>query len=109
MSRYDTYARFDDRKLEEQEIGFKGFNDRLRPDQIGPGMLQKSENGRLDLNGQWQSRKGVKKRLSPFAVSGTALRLPTENEIIAGSKEKLLPHTISAGLHILVELKVINN
>ena len=95
MSRYDTYTRFDDRKLEEQELGFKGFNDRLRPDQIGPGMLQKSENGRLDLNGQWQSRKGVQNRLSPFAVSGTALRLPTADEITAGTTS-LLPHTITA-------------
>ena len=98
MSRYDTYSRFDDRKLEEQEIGFKGFNDRLRPDQIGSGMLQKSENGRLDLNGQWQSRKGVQNRLSPFAVSGTAVRLPTEGDITLGEK-MLLSHTISAATH----------
>ena len=95
MPRYDTYTRFDDRKLEEQELGFKGFNDRLRPDQIGPGLLQKSENGRLDLNGQWQSRKGVQNRLSPFAVSGTALRLPTESEVTAGTIT-LLSHTITA-------------
>jgi hypothetical protein len=99
MSRYDTYVRFDDRKLEEQELGFKGFNDRLRPDQIGPGLLQKSQNGRLDLNGQWQSRKGVQNRLSPFAVSGTALRLPTEDEITAGTI-MLLSHTITAATHI---------
>jgi len=99
MARYDTYTRFDDRKLEEQELGFKGFNDRLRPDQIGPGLLQKSENGRLDLNGQWQSRKGVQNRLSPFAVSGTALRLPTEDEITAG-EIMLLSHTITAATHI---------
>jgi hypothetical protein len=98
MARYDTYTRFDDRKLEEQELGFKGFNDRLRPDQIGSGLLQKSENGRLDLNGQWQSRKGVQNRLSPFAVSGTALRLPTEDEISAGTI-MLLPHTVRSGTH----------
>ena len=99
MARYDTYTRFDDRKLEEQELGFKGFNDRLRPDQIASGLLQKSENGRLDLNGQWQSRKGVQNRLSPFAVSGTALRLPTEDEISAGTI-MLLSHTITAATHI---------
>ena len=99
MARYDTYTRFDDRKLEEQELGFKGFNDRLRPDQIGPGLLQKSENGRLDLNGQWQSRKGVQNRLSPFAVSGTALRLPTSDEITAGTI-MLLSHTVTAATHI---------
>jgi hypothetical protein len=99
MARYDTYLAGDDRKLEEQELGFKGFNDRLRPDQIGPGLLQKSENGRLDLNGQWQSRKGVQNRLSPFAVSGTALRLPTSDEITAGTI-MLLSHTVTAATHI---------
>jgi len=93
MSRYDTYKAGDDRKLEEQELGFKGFNDRLRPDQIQSGLLQKSENARLDLNGQWQSRKGVQNRLSPFAVSGTALRLPTEDEVTAGTVT-LLSHSI---------------
>jgi hypothetical protein len=98
MSRYDTYKAGDDRKLEEQELGFKGFNDRLRPDQIQSGLLQKSENARLDLNGQWQSRKGVQNRLSPFAVSGTALRLPTEDEITAG-EIMLLSHTVSAATH----------
>ena len=95
MGRYDTYTRFDDRKLEEQELGFLGFNDRLRPDQLKTGILQKSQNGRLDLNGQWQSRKGVNNKLAPFAVSGTALRLPTEDEISAGTT-RLLPHTITA-------------
>ena len=98
MSRYDTYTAGDDRKLEEQELGFKGFNDRLRPDQIQSGLLQKSENARLDLNGQWQSRKGVQNRLSPFAVSGTALRLPTEDEVTAG-EIMLLSHTVSAATH----------
>jgi hypothetical protein len=68
------------------------------PDQISVGLLQKSENGRLDLNGQWQSRKGVQNRLSPFAVSGSALRLPTEDEISAG-EIMLLSHTISAATH----------
>jgi hypothetical protein len=99
MARYDTYLAGDDRKLEEQELGFKGFNDRLRPDQIGSGLLQKSQNGRLDLNGQWQSRKGIQNRLSPFAVSGTALRLPTEDEITDG-EIMLLSHTITAATHI---------
>ena len=98
MARYDTYTRFDDRKLEEQELGFLGFNDRLRPDQLKTGILQKSQNGRLDLNGQWQSRKGVQNRLSPFAVSGTAVRLPTEDEISDG-EIMLLSHTVSAATH----------
>lgn len=99
MSKYSTYGGLDDVRKGDREVGFIGFNNRLRPDQIQSGLLQKSENGRLDLNGQWQSRKGVQNRLSPFAVSGTALRLPTEDEISAGTI-MLLSHTITAATHI---------
>ena len=98
MSKYSTYGGLDDVRRGDRELGFIGFNNRLRPDQIQSGLLQKSENGRLDLNGQWQARKGVQNRLSPFAVSGTALRLPTEDEITAG-EIMLLSHTISAATH----------
>ena len=92
-NRYSNYSGLDDVRRGDREAGFIGFNDRLRPDQIQSGLLQKSENGRLDLNGQWQARKGIQNRLAPFAVSGTALRLPTEGEISAGEKV-LLPHSI---------------
>lgn len=95
MSKYSKYGGLDDVRKGDRELGFIGFNNRLRPDQIQSGLLQKSENGRLDLNGQWQSRKGVQNRLSPFAVSGTALRLPTSDEITAGTI-MLLSHTITA-------------
>ena len=98
MSKYSTYGGLDDVRRGDRELGFIGFNNRLRPDQIQSGLLQKSENGRLDLNGQWQARKGVQNRLSPFAVSGTALRLPTEDEITAG-EIMLLSHTVSAATH----------
>jgi hypothetical protein len=99
MSKYSTYGGLDDVRRGDREVGFIGFNNRLRPDQIQSGLLQKSENGRLDLNGQWQARKGVQNRLSPFAVSGTALRLPTEDEITAGTI-MLLSHTITNATHI---------
>ena len=94
-NKYSNYSGLDDVRRGDREAGFIGFNNRLRPDQIQSGLLQKSENGRLDLNGQWQARKGVQNRLSPFAVSGTALRLPTEDEVTAGTI-MLLPHTITA-------------
>lgn len=98
MAGYDQYGAGDDRIAEEAERGFLGFNDRLRPDQLQSGLLQISENGRLDLNGQWQVRKGVQNRLAPFGISGTALRLPTQEQIDAG-EVSLLPHTISAATH----------
>ena len=52
MSKYSKYGGLDDVRKGDREVGFIGFNNRLRPDQIQSGLLQKSENGRLDLNGQ---------------------------------------------------------
>ena len=97
-NKYRSYTGLDDVRRGDREAGFVGFNNRLRPDQIQSGLLQKSENGRLDLNGQWQARKGIQNRLAPFAVGGEALRLPTENEITVG-EVMLLPHTVSAATH----------
>ena len=95
MSRYDTYSRGDDRIREDLDAGFVGFNNRLRPDQLQSAFLQKSQNGRLDKNGQWQVRRGLKNILTPFAVSGTAVRLPVEAEIDDNST-LYLPYGINA-------------
>lgn len=91
MAGYDAYGVGDDKIAEESDRGFIGFNNRLRPDQLPKGMLQESNNARLDINGQWQVRKGVDNKLAPFGVSGTALRLPAASD----STSLLLPHTIT--------------
>jgi hypothetical protein len=59
MSRYDTYTSKDDVIREDLDIGFKGFNNRLRPDQLTAGILFDSQNGRMAQNGEWQTRKGI--------------------------------------------------
>lgn len=69
MARYDRYGKQDDRITEEFDTGFIGFNNRLRPDQLQPGVLTVSENGRLDLNGEWQTRKAIQHLASPFQAS----------------------------------------
>lgn len=66
MARYDTYGSEDDRIIEELDTGFTGFNNRLRPDQLPAGVLTESNNGRLGLNGEWQTRKPVNFLASPF-------------------------------------------
>ncbi len=83
MARYDNYGKVDDKITEELDTGFIGFNNRLRPDQLRPGTLTVSENGRLDLNGEWQTRKAMKHLASPFQASV----LFTDNE--TDSKLKL--------------------
>jgi hypothetical protein len=76
MARYDTYIRGDDRVQEELDFGFIGFNNRLRPDQLKPGILGDSQNGRLSENTEWQTRKGIDNIKAPLAVGGSALTLP---------------------------------
>tara|TARA_R100000935_G_scaffold39169_1_gene60618 strand:+ start:1590 stop:4178 length:2589 start_codon:yes stop_codon:yes gene_type:complete len=66
MARYDRYGKQDDRIAEEFDTGFIGFNNRLRPDQLPTGVLTESNNGRLGLNGEWQTRKTIDFLASPF-------------------------------------------
>ena len=68
MARYSKYGIADDPLVEELEIGFSGFNNRLRPDQLTKGILSNSENGRMGINGEWQVRKGIDLIAAPFVV-----------------------------------------
>ena len=75
MPRYSAYGARDDRVQEDGDRGFVGFNNRLRPDQLKPGLLADSQNGRMGLNGQWEVRKGIEQILTPVTTTG-ALTLP---------------------------------
>lgn len=75
MPRYSAYGARDDRVQEDGDRGFVGFNNRLRPDQLKPGLLADSQNGRMGLNGQWEVRKGIDQILTPVTTSG-ALTIP---------------------------------
>jgi len=76
MPRYDKYGPQDDRVLEDIDLGFTGFNNRLRPDQLSAGVLAECNNGRLERNGQWQLRNGVDAIGAPIATGVSALILP---------------------------------
>lgn len=76
MSRYSTYGQLDDPIAQDGDRGFMGFNNRLRPDQLQPGMLADAQNVRMDRNGEAQVRKGVELILAPLAVDEDALSLP---------------------------------
>ena len=73
MARHNKYGELDDIPTEGMDIGFKGFNNRLRPDQLPLGVLAESINGRFDINGEWQTRKGIQVRLAPFTSNGLTL------------------------------------
>ena len=59
MARYSSYGQADSQMKDELDQGFFGFNNRSRPDQLKPGVLADSRNGRMNLNGEWQVRKGI--------------------------------------------------
>ncbi len=93
MSRYTSYGSLDDRIAQDGDVGFIGFNNRLRPDQLGRGVLSTSNNLRLDRNGQAQVRKGIQIIEAPFAVGGSVLRLPQEAQL-EDNITTMLPTTI---------------
>ena len=59
MARYDTYGQADDRVVEDLDQGFSGLTISLDPTSFLLGFLSVSENGRMDLNGEWQPSKGM--------------------------------------------------
>ena len=95
MQEYRSYASLDDRILKDGDVGFVGFNNRLRPDQLQGGMLADAQNVRFDRNGEAQVRKGIEVIEAPFAVGGDVLRLPTTAQIDDGVTA-LLPTTIES-------------
>ena len=95
MQDYRSYAPLDDRILNDGDVAFVGFNNRLRPDQLQSGMLVDSQNIRLDRNGEAQVRKGIEVIEAPFAVGGDVLRLPITAQIDDGVTA-LLPTTIES-------------
>ncbi len=106
MARYDTYTSKDDVIREDLDIGFKGFNNRLRPDQLTAGILFDSQNGRMAQNGEWQTRKGIDNIKAPLSTGAASLTLPfylmdsniTTNTVAVTSNELILNFSSAHGL-----------
>ena len=101
MQEYRSYANLDDRILNDGDVGFVGFNNRLRPDQLQGGILADAQNVRFDRNGEAQVRKGIEVIEAPFAVGGDVLRLPTiaqqgTDPVIGDGVTAMLPTTIES-------------
>jgi hypothetical protein len=76
MARYDSFGPLDSPLSSEQDIAFSKFNTRLRPDQLTQTELAYSQNGRMDVDGAWQTRKGIEAFGSAIGTSSEALILP---------------------------------
>ena len=76
MPEYRTYANLDDRIAKDGDVGFIGFNNRMRPDQLPEGLLADAQNLRTDRRGEAQVRKGIDLIVSPLPTGSFALILP---------------------------------
>jgi hypothetical protein len=76
MPRYSSFGQLDDQLIDDADLGFVNMNNRLRPDQLKAGVLADSRNGRMGINGEWQTRKGIALVVAPLVVGDSALVLP---------------------------------
>ncbi len=58
MPRYASFGRLDSQLVDDGDTAFVRINQRLRPDQLKPGEVAVSQNGRMDVDGAWQPRLG---------------------------------------------------
>lgn len=59
MARYSKYGAADSPIASDGDTAFLRMNARLRPDQLQPSDVSYSSNGRMDIDGAWQVRKGI--------------------------------------------------
>lgn len=76
MPRYSSYGRLDSQQVDDGDTAFQRINSRLRPDQLKPGEVAASQNGRMDVDGAWQVRKGISVYGTPIVAGDSALLLP---------------------------------
>ena len=76
MARYNSFGEKDSQFNDEVDVGFSRINARLRPDQLKTGELAVSINGRMDIDGAWQPRKGTNAFGPELGNSGEALIVP---------------------------------
>ncbi len=75
MSTYDKYGPLDNPHADAGDVGFVRWVNRLRPDQLKAGEVYNSVNGRMDIDGSWQVRRGVEAYGPTLTASTTALQL----------------------------------
>ena len=76
MSRYRSYGKLDDPFVTEGDTFFLRMNARLRPNQLKPGEVALSKNGRMNDDGTWQPRKGLSTLFGSITSGTDAIRVP---------------------------------
>jgi len=76
VSRYRSYGKLDDPFVSEGDTFFLRMNARLRPNQLKPGEVALSKNGRMNDDGTWQPRKGLSTLFGSITSGADAIRVP---------------------------------
>jgi len=76
VSRYRSYGKLDDKFVTEGDTFFLRMNARLRPNQLKPGEVALSKNGRMNKDGTWQTRKGLSTLFGSITSGQNSIRLP---------------------------------
>lgn len=76
MTKYRTFGKLDDQFVTEGDTFFTRMNARLRPNQLQPGEVALSKNGRMNEDGTWQTRKGLSTLFGSITTGNDAIRLP---------------------------------
>ena len=76
MPTYGKYGTLDSPQATAVDVAFLKMNARLRPDQLSPSEVAMSVNGRMDVDGSWQVRKGIDYLAGSPTSSYEALTLP---------------------------------
>lgn len=76
MPRYASYGRTDSQLVADGDTAFARINQRLRPDQLKPGEVATSQNGRMDVDGAWQMRRGYRNVFGNITSGASAPVLP---------------------------------
>jgi len=76
MPRYASFGRLDSQLIDDGDTAFASLNQRLRPDQLKAGEVAVSQNGRMDLDGSWQTRKGYRNVFATITSGAGAPVLP---------------------------------
>jgi hypothetical protein len=76
MPRFSNYGPLDNPLVDEGDRGFARMNARLRPDQLQPGEVAMSQNGRMGIEGMWQVRRGINQFGPIISTGSSALTVP---------------------------------
>ena len=75
MARYSRYGAIDTPIVTDGDTAFLKVNNRLRPDQLQAAEIAYSSNGRMDVDGAWQTRKGIESFGPTLTANTESIRL----------------------------------